>query len=740
MKWYLMNNKNNCNVSLKFKFFPSNYNILIVEDSRLINKTIQKEFTQKGFNCYAVSTLKEANEYLEKYNINYLMLDIHLPDGNGYELIKKLENNSEKIFVMTGEKDNQFRDISYQKGVIDFLTKDNTFFYKINQVFKTIEQLEKNKFKTILIIEDSLEIQKQLKSLFENRYYNIQLAIDQNSALEILNNKNIDLILLDTQLEDSSGIEFLQKNSNNIVNIKKIPVIMLCEDIVPSTIRDGLKAGAVDILKKPYIIEEIVLKVDLWIDYKIKEEEVICSNKILEEYKSAVDKSSIVSKADSRGIITYVNDRFCELSGFQKEELIGKNHNIVRHQDMPKEVFKDMWHTIKELKQPWKGKVKNRKKDNSFYWVDAFITPIINANGEIEEYIGLRYDITELETYKEILKNKLNDTSNSLKENLKYTAQYEDAINQFTVVLKTDTNNIITYANEELCKISGYSFEELLGLDSRDLRDKKHIVNDDSEVIIEKLSNKEIVSIQFTNISKDKQPYYVDTIIYPIVDGDENVKEHLYLMHDVTNMVNLHTEIENTQKDIVYKMGEIGESRSKETGNHVKRVAEYSKILAELYGLSQKDTDILFTASPMHDIGKVAIPDSILKKPGKLTDDEFNHMKEHTRIGYEVLKDSTREILQAAATVSYEHHEKWDGSGYPRGLKGEDIHIYGRITAVADVFDALGSTRCYKEKWEDERIYKLFEEERGKHFEPKLIDLFFENKDKFLEIRDRYKD
>ena len=216
--------------------------------------------------------------------------------------------------------------------------------------------------------------------------------------------------------------------------------------------------------------------------------------------------------------------------------------------------------------------------------------------------------------------------------------------------------------------------------------------------------------------------------------------EHLQLMHNITELRNLHQEIEDTQKEIVYKMGEIGESRSKETGNHVKRVAEYSKKLALLSGLSVEKSEILFTASPMHDIGKVAISDSILKKPGPLTEEEFKIMQTHTTIGFEILKGSSREVLEAASVVAYEHHERWDGKGYPNGLAGEDIHIFGRITAIADVFDALGSERCYKKAWSDEKIYKLFASERGTQFDPQLIDLFLENKEIFEDIRNQYKD
>jgi response regulator RpfG family c-di-GMP phosphodiesterase len=187
-------------------------------------------------------------------------------------------------------------------------------------------------------------------------------------------------------------------------------------------------------------------------------------------------------------------------------------------------------------------------------------------------------------------------------------------------------------------------------------------------------------------------------------------------------------------------MGTIAETRSKETGQHVRRVAEYSKYFALKLGLGEEEAEMLKLASPMHDVGKIGIPDSILNKPGKHTPEEFEIMKTHALLGYDMLKHSNKKILQTAAIVAKEHHEKYDGSGYPYGLKGEEIHIYGRITAVADVFDALGSDRVYKKAWEDKRIFELFKEQRGKHFDPKIIDIFFENLEDIFAIRNRYKD
>lgn len=202
----------------------------------------------------------------------------------------------------------------------------------------------------------------------------------------------------------------------------------------------------------------------------------------------------------------------------------------------------------------------------------------------------------------------------------------------------------------------------------------------------------------------------------------------------------LNQEIEDTQKEVIFTMGAIGESRSRETGNHVKRVAEYSKILALHYGLDEEEAEMLKLASPMHDIGKIGIPDRVLNKPGRFDEEERAIMDTHAMLGYEMLKYSTRPLLKIAAIVAKDHHEKYDGTGYPEQKSGEEIHIYGRITALADVFDALGSERVYKSAWDDEKIFALFQSERGKHFDPKLIDIFFEHLDEFLHVREQMRD
>ena len=202
----------------------------------------------------------------------------------------------------------------------------------------------------------------------------------------------------------------------------------------------------------------------------------------------------------------------------------------------------------------------------------------------------------------------------------------------------------------------------------------------------------------------------------------------------------LRDEIEGTQRDIVHMLGEAIETRSKETGQHVHRVAEYCRLIALGVGFSEREAEILRMAAPLHDFGKIGVPDHILHKPGRLDADEWEIMKTHASLGGDMLAKSKREILQTAAIISSQHHEKWDGSGYPLGLRGEDIHIFGRISAVADVFDALGSRRCYKDPWSLDKIFSLFAEQRGRHFDPALVDWMLENREALLAVRDQFPD
>ncbi len=195
------------------------------------------------------------------------------------------------------------------------------------------------------------------------------------------------------------------------------------------------------------------------------------------------------------------------------------------------------------------------------------------------------------------------------------------------------------------------------------------------------------------------------------------------------------TELEDNQKEMIYMLTELMEATSDETGKHIRRMAETSRLLATYHGsLTKEDAEIIFHAAPMHDIGKMTIPQDILHKPGRYTEEEFEVMKTHTYNAYELLCCSKRKLLKSAAIIAHEHHEKWNGTGYPRGLKGEEIHIYGRIVALADVFDALTHARRYKQAWTIDDAVNYIKDHRDTQCDPELVDIFIEHLDKFVAI------
>lgn len=202
----------------------------------------------------------------------------------------------------------------------------------------------------------------------------------------------------------------------------------------------------------------------------------------------------------------------------------------------------------------------------------------------------------------------------------------------------------------------------------------------------------------------------------------------------------LFQELARTQEEITLILGACAECRSLETGNHVKRVAEMSYKLAKYTGLSEDICQKIRLASSMHDLGKIGIPDDILHKNGKYTKEEYDVMKNHSRMGYEMLIHSKCELLSMAAEIALSHHERIDGKGYPRGLVGEEIPLTGRICAVVDVFDALINERCYKKPWNREQVVELYLEERGKQFQAELVDILLEHLDEFYAINDSMPD
>ncbi len=199
-------------------------------------------------------------------------------------------------------------------------------------------------------------------------------------------------------------------------------------------------------------------------------------------------------------------------------------------------------------------------------------------------------------------------------------------------------------------------------------------------------------------------------------------------------------ELHDSQLEVVRRLGRAAEYRDNETGMHILRMSKVSELLARAMNLDDARCDLILNASPMHDIGKIGIPDSILLKPGRFEPDEWEFMKTHSQIGADILSGDDSELMKMAREIALSHHEKWDGSGYPAGLAGQDIPLVGRIVAVADVFDALTSERPYKKAWKVDDAIVFMQEQSGKHFDPVILELFMGLLDEVLSIREKYCD
>jgi len=384
------------------------------------------------------------------------------------------------------------------------------------------------------------------------------------------------------------------------------------------------------------------------------------------------------------------------------------------------------------------------------------------------EYIWLNEDFFKLKKeLKNLKKNSVIFHLIYFKDELGITSKYErtlrelyDEVNipiytSFNFYLEEDNNVLGGYS------IDGYKMGETVGKLIEDYFEGKslnHKITDSSLYSTYKFNYKVLRKNQIKYIPREsevlfKEVSYFESRKYELLaisllllvsgfkiySNKKDFKVQLQINEKNTEIMELNENLLETQKEIITVLGQIIENRSEETANHTKRVAKISKFIARLLGFSEEDAQLIEIASPLHDVGKIGIPETVLHKPGKLTVEEFDIVKTHATIGYEILKKSKIHTLNIAANIAHEHHERWDGKGYPRGIKNENINIYARITTIADIFDALLSRRIYKEPWTVEEVIEYFETEKGKIFDPYIVELFLENIDKVLEIREEAK-
>lgn len=376
-----------------------NKKLLIIDGSIDFNNGLKSELNALNLLCDSALTFSESEKKISENNYDYIILNLHLPDKNGIDLLNSIKNvTNSKLIVLTAESDIHLKEYLYLQGILDYVEKKNNISYLAYTLYKTILNIENNDtLNNILVVDSSILVCEHIETILKPRNYNLKFKYKVKDVLETLKTKKFDLLIIDLELLGEKSFELLNKIKNLY---KELPIMLLTSIKKSSTNRDAYKNGVSEILSKPLLAEEFVLKVDLWLDYHRKVHQIRSQQQLLNEYKLIVDKASIVSKTDLDGKIIYVNETFCKISGYSEKELLGQPHNLVRHEDIPADVFDELWMTIKDKKQIWHGQIKNKRKDGTPYYVDSYVMPILDVKGDIIEYIALRNYISEEEFYR----------------------------------------------------------------------------------------------------------------------------------------------------------------------------------------------------------------------------------------------------------------------------------------------------------------------------------------------------
>lgn len=475
-------------------------------------------------------------------------------------------------------------------------------------------------------------------------------------------------------------------------------------------------------------------------------------------HASALDAAAnAILITDRKGTIEWVNPAWTDLTGFTYEEAVGENPRILKSGVQDDEFYADLWRTI-TAGDVWQGEVINRRKDGSLYSEEETITPLIDSGGEVTHFIGVKRDISQQKRDQERIQrqlsrlNALREIDLAINASLDPHVTFNVLLTQVTDQLEIDAADILVFDRhtQTLTHSSGRGFrtEALVhtrlkvgeGLAGEAALARKTIIVPDLSATDHSLSQAPLLA-QEEFVTYYAVPLLAKGIVQGVLeifhrerlDPDQEWLDFLDALAGqaaiaIDNAM-LFAELNRTNVDLVraYDTTLEGwaralELRDIETEGHSQRVTQMALRLARQMGVEGEDLLHLRRGALLHDIGKMGIPDSILHNPGELSDQEWEVMRKHPRYAYELL--GATEYLRPALDIPYCHHEKWDGSGYPRGLKGEETPLAARIFAVVDVWDALRSDRPYREAWSDEAALQYLERERGRHFDAKVVDTF----------------
>jgi len=587
------------------------------------------------------------------------------------------------------------------------------------------KDVEALKSLSLLYVEDDLETREELAMMLAPWVGTLYVAADGQDGLDLFKEKRPDLVVTDIQMPRVNGLA-MGAEIRSLVPEQPIIVVTAFSDA--QYLFRAIEMGIDQYLPKPISVERLLGKLAEIAGIQVARKERARNLLLLEQYKHMVDQSAIVCKLDTAGRIIYVNDKLCAISGFLAQDLIGRDISMLRQDGQRGEGWGPASQGLN-----WVGIVRNRTQSGALYTVESSMVPILDETGQVTEIVCLDVDVTSIFDRYEGLLQSLENSNLSLHEQRHFLGEYKRALELGTCVCVVDRALKIISVNRQFETLLGYQARVLIGQPLEMITDhfsKADCLRDAAQGERGEFNCR---IVDFANSQGTLLQFSVGCVEIHNLQGQ--IESIILICQDVSESLRLSRDIVDTQRDLLYMIGDVVESRSHETGQHVRRVAIVAKFLALQAGLGEPMADMIETAAPMHDVGKVGIRDEVLNKQGKLLPHEFEEVKHHARIGHSILCKVDRPLIKLAAVIAHQHHERWDGTGYPFGLGGEEIDIAGRIVAVADVLDALATARVYKPAWEEQRVHDYFVAQRGLQFDPKLVDILISHWSTVQELR-----
>ncbi|MCX5724284.1 MAG: PAS domain S-box protein [Nitrospirae bacterium] len=613
----------------------------------------------------------------------------------------------------------------------------------------------------ILLVDDDLDLLALLEALLaQQEFHHVRSVSDARKAREVYQEFQPDLVILDLQMPHKDGFVVLTELST-MEGVPVVPIVAITADQQEETRGRALLAGADDFLNKPIHPTELLCRVRNLLEHQFLLQAHAQQARLLEQKVLDLMRTKAISEdheirlrniithavdgivtIDTQGLIESVNPATERLFGYAPSELIGQNVNILMPNPYRDEHDEYLSHYLATGQAKIIGigrEVLGRRKDGNTFPLELSVSEI--RIGERRLFTGILRDISRRKHNEAILKER--------EERMR--AIFEQAVD---AILTIDERGCIQSFNPAAKKIFGYTAAEvfkqnvkiLMPAPYRDEHDEylaQYLATGQAKVIG---GSREVIGRR-----KDGSTFPMEISVSEARAGNQrlftgilrDISERKRLQEQVLEQHRaLEERVRDRTKDltesvleITARLGRTGEYRDTDTGKHVMRIGHFSACLAKHIGQSEDWCSLLLAAAPLHDIGKVGVPDRILLKPGPLSEDEWVVMRNHTRIGSEILAGSKHALLQMAQSIALCHQEKWNGTGYPQGLQGEAIPLEARIVALCDVFDALTTVRPYKAAWAIDDAIEFVRKQSGIQFDPTVVEAFSSALPEIMELK-----